>query len=138
MFAIGDDQWPGLSKLAEEAGEVVQVIGKLMGTHGKAYHWDGTDLRARLIEEIADVMAACEFVIRQNQLGDGVTVRFMQKLALFNKWHVDQTANQLADITSNHSHSFLRASEGLTSHHCSCGPDAVAHHRGCTYWTPPF
>lgn len=94
MFAIGDDQWPGLSKLSEEAGEVVQVIGKLMGTHGKAKHWDGTDLRQRLIEEIADVMTACELVIELNDL-DGIEKRKYEKLALFHKWHANQTTRDL-------------------------------------------
>lgn len=94
MFAIGDDQWPGLSKLSEEAGEVVQVIGKLMGTGGKANHWDGTDLRQRLIEEIGDILAACEFVIELNNL-DGVGKRRYEKLALFHKWHAAQTTRDL-------------------------------------------
>jgi NTP pyrophosphatase (non-canonical NTP hydrolase) len=98
MFAIGDDQWPGLSKLSEEAGEVVQVIGKLMGTHGKSRHWDGTDLRQRLIEEIADVIAACELVIELNDL-EGIEKRKQQKLALFHEWHDKQTANHLLGVT---------------------------------------
>lgn len=40
MFAIGSPVWPGLSKLAEEAGETLQVVGKLMGTGGESAHWD--------------------------------------------------------------------------------------------------
>ena len=41
MFAIGDKKWPGISKLVEEAGEVTQVAGKLMGSGGDILHWDG-------------------------------------------------------------------------------------------------
>jgi len=32
-------EWPGLAKLNEESGELVQVIGKLMMTHGERAHW---------------------------------------------------------------------------------------------------
>lgn len=88
MFAIGSPVWPGLSKLAEEAGETLQVIGKLMGTGGESAHWDGTDLRGRLIEELADLMAACEFVVATNQLDhEDLSVRRQKKLELFCQWH---------------------------------------------------
>lgn len=87
MFAIGSPVWPGLSKLDEEAGEVVQVIGKLMGTGGLTQHWDGSDLRQRLVEEIGDVMAACEFVAQTNDLETEVEIRRRDKLALFYRWH---------------------------------------------------
>lgn len=68
MFAIGDQDWPGISKLIEECGEVVQVCGKLMGTRGEHEHWDGSDLKVRLEEEIADLIAAVEFVCDKNNL----------------------------------------------------------------------
>jgi NTP pyrophosphatase (non-canonical NTP hydrolase) len=92
MFAIGSQSWPGLSKLAEEAGETLQVIGKLMGTGGVTAHWDGTDLRARLIEEISDLMAACDFVVSVNALNpSAIKDRRQRKLALFLDWHRAQT-----------------------------------------------
>lgn len=88
MFAIGSPRWPGIAKLDEEAGEVLQVIGKLMGTGGETNHWDGTDLQARLIEEIGDVLAACEFVVSVNHLDhESVNARRAEKLALFYRWH---------------------------------------------------
>lgn len=90
MFAIGSAKWPGLSKLSEEAGEVVQVIGKLMGTGGEAEHWDGTNLRARLIEETADVFAACLFVAEMNGFLEDFGVRAADKVNLFRKWHTEQ------------------------------------------------
>jgi NTP pyrophosphatase (non-canonical NTP hydrolase) len=121
MFAIGDDQWPGLSKLAEESGEVLQVIGKLMGTNGKAYHWDGTRLRERLIEEVGDVLAACQFVTEVNQL-EGVHERAAEKLKLFHQWHKDQTAKQLAEVPPR----------------CTCAPGCVSHQQGCPYWVLPY
>jgi NTP pyrophosphatase (non-canonical NTP hydrolase) len=93
MFAIGSPKWPGLSKLDEEAGEVVQVIGKLMGTGGDPDHWDGTDLRIRLQEEIADVLAACDFVQLVNPYAlDEVAIaeRRREKLETFLRWHREQ------------------------------------------------
>lgn len=93
MFAIGDKEWPGLSKLMEEAGEVVQVGGKLMGTHGATNHWDGTSLRERLFEEMADLQAAIEFVQSHN-----MTIKerlaFFRRVAdkrdLFERWHAGE------------------------------------------------
>lgn len=90
MFAIGSPQWPGLSKLAEESGEVVQVIGKLMGNGGERDHWDGTNLRARLFDEVADLLAACDFVVEMN--GFNLEQRRQAKLELFRKWHRDGLA----------------------------------------------
>ena len=90
-FAIGADIWPGLSKLLEEAGEVVQIGGKLMGTAGKHAHWDGSDLRDRLTEELADLTAAVEFFIAHNPIDrDEVTARAATKLATYNRWHREQ------------------------------------------------
>ena len=92
MFAIGDVEWPGISKLLEEAGEVSQVCGKLMGSHGDIDHWDGTDLRSRLIEELADLKAAIEFVVVHNKLDATVlNERVISKIHLFEKWHVSQS-----------------------------------------------
>ena len=54
-FSIGSDVWSGISKLIEEAGEVTQVCGKLIAIAGASEHWDGTDLRERLEDEIADL-----------------------------------------------------------------------------------
>lgn len=87
MFAIGSPRWPGLSKLSEEAGEVIQVIGKLMGTGGEVQHWDGSNLAERLIEEVGDVLAACDFVVEKNLPLASVAERRAKKLALFRKWH---------------------------------------------------
>jgi len=84
-FAIGSKVYPGLGKLVEEAGEVLQVIGKLMGTYGAEQHWDGTNLRTRLEEELADLMAANLFVTEVNKLS--VSDRLIKKLDLFRKWH---------------------------------------------------
>ena len=91
-FSIGSARWPGISKLIEEAGEVAQVCGKLIGTGGEPAHWDGTNLRVRLQEEIADLMAACEFVVERCGLDrEIVERRRLEKLALFQRWHEEQS-----------------------------------------------
>lgn len=88
MFAIGDEEWPGISKLAEEAGEVLQVIGKLLQTKGQTKHWNVPDLKVALEDEIADLDAAINFVkthckLDQNRMAD----RFVEKYDRFEEWH---------------------------------------------------
>lgn len=88
MFAIGDDEWPGISKLVEECGEVAQVCGKLMGTRGAATHYDGSNLKLRLEEELADLQAAINFVRAACALdADAIEARAIKKLTLFLQWH---------------------------------------------------
>lgn len=92
-FSIGSAVWPGTSKLIEEQGELLQVLGKLMATGGDPNHWSG-DLRAKLVEEIADVAAALAFfqvhnltVVEMRAVNDRVN----QKLEIFGKWQDDLT-----------------------------------------------
>lgn len=95
MFAFGDKEWPGLAKLNEESGELVQVIGKLMMTHGERGYWGGVDLRRRLIEEMADLIAAADFVAAHAltlQERADLTARVMEKRALFERWHEEQSS----------------------------------------------
>ena len=91
-YSIGSDHWPGLSKLVEECGEVIQVAGKLLGSGGKTKHWNSDDLSEDLWEEMADVVAAVRFVVRHNlteaQCG-AFTDRAQHKLRLFEQWHRD-------------------------------------------------
>jgi len=77
----------GLAKLAEECGEVVQVVGKRL-QYPLGDHPDGQgDLRARLEDEIADAMAACEFVVeKQGMNSQRIRERVARKLALFRAW----------------------------------------------------
>lgn len=91
MFAIGNSEWPGISKLTEEAGEVLQVCGKLIGTMGNVKHFDGSDLRTRLESELGDLLAAIDFVIEQNGLDkDMISVQHSIKSKLFLEWHKKQ------------------------------------------------
>lgn len=90
-FSIGSNVWPGISKLIEEAGEVTQVCGKLIALAGESNHWDGTDLRERLEDELADVIAAWDFVIYHNGLDGGrIKKRARDKLKLFETWHKER------------------------------------------------
>lgn len=86
-FGMATDNWPGLAKLSEECGELVQVLAKLMQTGGDRQHWDG-DLVPRLVEEIGDVQAAIWFFTEHNpQLEYGAILsRTNVKHALFNRW----------------------------------------------------
>lgn len=84
--------WPGTSKLIEEAGELQQVLGKLIGNHGNTDHFDGSDLRVRLLEEIADLRAAIVFFGNMNLTGEErstIQNRTDAKLELFKKWHTE-------------------------------------------------
>ena len=86
-YCIEGEVWPGLSKLIEEAGEVQQVCGKIVGCHGAVDHWDGSNLRQRLEEEIADVIAACRFVIQINVLdNNAIMKRSATKYDRFMEW----------------------------------------------------
>lgn len=90
-FSIGSKVWPGTSKLLEEQGELIQVLGKLMATGGSTKHWSG-DLRKMLIEEMGDVLAAIAFFRAENltfEETSSVADRTEQKLALFQKWHAN-------------------------------------------------
>lgn len=92
-FSLGSKIWPGIAKLVEESGEVLQVCGKLQGTGGETKHWDGgEDLKVRLEEEIGDALAALSFVIDNNQLNrEAITKRRAKKLETFTKWHKEQS-----------------------------------------------
>lgn len=94
-FSIGSQVWPGASKLIEEMGELQQVLGKLLGTAGEVKHWDGTNLRLRLVEEMADVRAAIVFFQAKNLTERDIMDmdrRYKHKLELFDEWHAEQEA----------------------------------------------
>lgn len=87
-YAIGADVLPGLSKLIEEAGELGQVAGKIIGLGHIGEHWDGTILKHRLEEEAADVQAAILFFSKHAGLSyPEIMTRTGKKLALFERWH---------------------------------------------------
>ena len=86
-FGFESDVWPGLSKLVEEAGEVLTICGKFMGTGGDPEYWDGRNLREELTKEFGDLIAAMEFVIKFNKLdGHAIRQRMLEKLVKFEQW----------------------------------------------------
>lgn len=93
-YSIGSDHWPGLAKLAEEAGELIQVIGKIIAMGGTDVHWDGTtSLRARLMEEMGDVTAAVDFLVEQNAFRPmDLQARHDQKLSMYRQWQREHSA----------------------------------------------
>jgi hypothetical protein len=64
--STGSDRWPGLSRLAEEAAGVLQIVAKI--ADGNDIHDDGTDLRESLQDELGDLRAAIDYVVRKNFL----------------------------------------------------------------------
>ena len=91
-LAIGSDTWPGLAKIAEEAGEVIQVIGKLMAFPDAVYP-DGTDLKWALTNELGDLKAAIEYAVKQNGLQGPVRERMAEKRGRFRRWHSQERGN---------------------------------------------
>lgn len=79
--------WKGIYKLQEEIGEVGQVLGKL-GAFPYGKHPDGAgDLKHRLEDELADMVAAAEYVIGENLLDDKrIQERMTKKLEQFKAW----------------------------------------------------
>lgn len=98
-FAIGSREWPGVSKLGEEAAEVSQVIFKLIGTGGDSNYWGDLDLRAKLIEETGDLLATIHYVMVHNGIANQVLDRFDHKSSLFRLWHDEEQDKLKKEIT---------------------------------------
>lgn len=70
MLRFKSMKWNGIAKLIEECGELTCVLGKLIaypnGNHPDEKYQ--SPLVIRLDDEIADVIAACEYFIERNKL----------------------------------------------------------------------
>ena len=87
-YTIGGTNWPGMIKMVEEAGELIQVCSKIIGNNGNAdRHYSGTNLRLLLEEELADMQATILFFKENNEL-DSIFIeqRTQTKLEKFRKW----------------------------------------------------
>lgn len=90
-YHFGSEVLPGLSKIIEEAGELLQVAGKILAVGALKRHYDGTHLKERLEDEIADIQAAILFFGAYNQLNkERMGKRVKEKLELFEQWHREQ------------------------------------------------
>jgi NTP pyrophosphatase (non-canonical NTP hydrolase) len=87
-FTLGSDTWPGVAKVTEEAGELLQLLGKLQACGGADVHFDGTAMRARITEEVADLGAALLFMAEKNGLDmDLIDDRSQSKFEQYESWH---------------------------------------------------
>lgn len=84
----------GVAKLIEECGELQQVLGKRLAVWDQDEHWDGSNLRDRMAEEMGDVLAAIEFVSSMFGIHRETLDRKAEKLQLFVDWHLIDDNNQ--------------------------------------------
>lgn len=82
-------RWHGIAKVNEEAGELLQIIGKMMA-FPTGDHPDGNgDLADRLTDEMADLYAAMDEFRRRNSLDEQrLSRRRAAKQALFKTWEL--------------------------------------------------
>ncbi|MCE9567938.1 MAG: hypothetical protein K8U57_38550 [Planctomycetes bacterium] len=82
-----EEKWMGIGKLTEEAGEVLQLIGKLI-PFPDGEHPDGKEnLRDRLTMELYDLRAAIHYFMETNQLwSEEGEANYQEKLRKFNDW----------------------------------------------------
>lgn len=91
-YTIGAERWPGLAKLAEECGELLAVIGRLMAFPDGTDHPDrgALSLVKQLEDEMGDVRGALTYVCWVNA-GDvderAVIERSLRKANRFLGWH---------------------------------------------------
>lgn len=80
----------GLTKLSEECGELVQAACKKIAYMDGQHPDKKGDLDKRIEEEMADVLAACDFVKKKLKLNTkAIEKRRKMKLKRFKKWDSD-------------------------------------------------
>jgi NTP pyrophosphatase (non-canonical NTP hydrolase) len=99
-YSIGSAKWPGLAKLMEECGEVIQAGAKIIAVNGADVHWQNDlSLTGQLEDEIADVAAAIAFITETNpgfNIGR-INARAARKISLFRSWHTAETDHSNAE-----------------------------------------
>lgn len=81
----------GLAKLIEECGELQQVCGKKLAYFDTDRHPDGTQLSLRMQDEIADVLAAVQFVVHKFNLDNKeINARIIRKTRMFESWDAEK------------------------------------------------
>lgn len=92
MFKIEDKKWPGVAKCLEEMSELSTEFGRLIANNGKVKHWNGTDLKLTIKDEVADVLAALTFFVDYNMNDleiEYILDRMKRKFDTFNGWRED-------------------------------------------------
>ena len=95
QFDIGGmGKYPGLLKFVEEAGEALEIAGKIMADPS-GNHWaerdDGrTPLKDRLEEEISDVSAAIMYLKTFSLDKVFIDIRTMEKYKKYLNWHNEE------------------------------------------------
>jgi hypothetical protein len=86
-YSIGSETWPGLSRLAADAAQVVRVACTIMGNGCDAQREAETGgLRESLQEELGDLRAAIDYVIGKNALDwDAVNRRRDRQRSLYER-----------------------------------------------------
>lgn len=101
-YSIGSDHLPGISKMVEEYGEVLQILGKIQGRGDLGIHWDGQNLKESLENEMSDVAAANHFLATKLQLNTPrMLERAEKKIKLFNRWHENIQAGRDSEDDGN-------------------------------------
>lgn len=94
-LTFGSSTWPGLVKVAEEAGEVVQVIAKMLAVGADPSRRGTAAMRHRLLEEIADLNAAVTFALDHSDLDaterSFIAERTAAKREKYGRWHADRS-----------------------------------------------
>lgn len=86
-YTMQNRNWPGMAKVIEEAGEVLQLCGKIMSIRGATTYFKGEDLRNELQDEIGDLLASLNFLIDENKLDkDVIRNRIIHKLDKYADW----------------------------------------------------
>lgn len=102
QYCIGSDKLPGLAKLVEECSELCTIAAKLIAVGGDPKYFDGADLRERMLEEMADAIAAIRFFRDVNSFDEAaLTARVVEKLMQFHEWHADQGQSWLPSTTKH-------------------------------------
>jgi hypothetical protein len=86
-YGIGSDTWPGLSRLAADAAQVVRVACTIMGNgNAKLQEPEAAGQRESLQDELGDLRAAIDYVIGKNALDwDAVNRRRDRKRSLYER-----------------------------------------------------
>lgn len=97
-YDVGSPTLPGLSKLLEELGEVIQVGGKYLAVDGQPEHWDG-NLDEMMADELGDALAAIGWFMHYNfdRIDQSrVLARREAKMFTYDRWREERLTNVCA------------------------------------------